>query len=118
VAKSGKRSLSFWLSGKKDGREGRFIQIGNSLLLSKDFQHLGYGARQLYFCMAMEAGGAREFVFPRATAGKYGFSWSTAYPLIKTLIDAGYIELVSSGKSIREANRYRFCFGWKERAKL
>lgn len=49
------------LSAKVDNKEKRFIQVGNSLLLSKQFHALSTGSRFLYFCMAMERGGKEEF---------------------------------------------------------
>ena len=60
-----------WLSAKADCKEGRFIQIGNSLLLSEQMGKLKPGARYLYLCMTMEAGGKREFTFPASSAEKY-----------------------------------------------
>lgn len=49
------------LSAKVDNKEKRFIQVGNSLLLSKQFHALSTGSRFLYFCMAMESGGRISF---------------------------------------------------------
>ena len=43
----------------------RFIQVGNSLLLSKQFHALSTGSRFLYFCMAMESGGRKNFILPQ-----------------------------------------------------
>ena len=40
-----------WLSAKRDNQEGRFIQVGNSLLLSEKYQSLTPGARHLYLCI-------------------------------------------------------------------
>ena len=48
------------LSAKVDNKK-RFIQVGNSLLLSKQFHALSTGSRFLYFCMAMESSGREEF---------------------------------------------------------
>ena len=55
-----------WLSARADNTEKRFIQPGNSLLLSPAFQSLSPGSRYLYLCMAMESGGRRRFLFPLA----------------------------------------------------
>lgn len=44
------------LSAKVDNKEKRFIQVGNSLLLSKQFHALSTGSRFLYFRMAMGSG--------------------------------------------------------------
>lgn len=102
-----------WLSAKPDSREGRFIQIGNSLLLSDKFHELSNGARLLYICMAMESGGRREFQFPQAAAIKYGFVPSSFDRNKKELLKAGCIILKSSGRLTREKNEYAFptdCF--------
>mgnify|MGYP006939728924 CR=1 FL=1 len=50
------------LSAKVDNKEKRFIQVGNSLLLSKQFHALSTGGRFLYFCMAMESGKMDSFI--------------------------------------------------------
>jgi hypothetical protein len=60
--------ITAWMSAKADNKEKRFIQVGNSLLLSKEFQKLGVGARCLYMCMAMESAGKRGFEFPLSSA--------------------------------------------------
>ena len=56
------------LSAKVDNKEKRFIQVGNSLLLSKQFHALSTGSRFLYFCMAMESGGRKNFILPQKDA--------------------------------------------------
>lgn len=108
-----KRGLVPWLSAKADGKEVRFIQVGNSLLLSKQFHKLSTGAQHLYFCMAMESGGHREFIFPQSAARKYGISPSSLRRHIRELEKANYIT-VQSMKNLRLPNRYHFSLGWKE----
>ena len=57
-----------WLSAKADGKEGRFIQIGNSFLLEfrkEPLNKLSLGARWMYLCMTMESAGHRDFTFVR-----------------------------------------------------
>lgn len=56
------------LSAKVDNKEKRFIQVGNSLLRSKQFHALSTGSRFLYFCMAMESGGRKNFILPQKDA--------------------------------------------------
>ena len=56
------------LSSKVDNKEKRFIQVENSLLLSKQFHALSTGSRFLYFCMAMESGGRKNFILPQKDA--------------------------------------------------
>ena len=102
-----------WLSARPDNKEGRFLMVGNSLLLSKKFQDLSAGARCLYVAMGLEAGGQRQFVFPRATSLKYGFSESSSIRYIKELVTAGFIEVTACGRFSRTPNCYRFSFSWK-----
>ena len=101
-----------WLSARWDNHERRFIQPGNTLLLSKEFQALGVGSRYLYFCMAMESAGKRSFVFPQTAAKKYGIKPSSLRRHIDEL-EAGHFIKVYSGKPTREPNRYEFCLDWK-----
>lgn len=102
-----------WLSAKVDNREGRFLQIGNSLLLSKKFQELSSGAQMVYLAMALEAGGHPGFIFPLGAARKYGVSESSFSRYVKELIQKEFITLVASGRTTREPNQYKFTFGWK-----
>ena len=101
-----------WMSAKADGREKRFLQVGNSLLLSKKFQSLGAGARLLYLCMAMESGGRRTFLLPRTAAKKYGVPSTSLRRYIKQLADGGFIK-VSSNKNLRKPNVYEFSSAWR-----
>lgn len=106
-------SICGWLSARKDNTEGRFVQVGNSLLLSPSFQALSPNAQHLYLCMAMESAGCREFRFPLASAIKYGFSESTFRRSVRELVSNRFITLKSSGRLTREPNDYEFCFDWK-----
>lgn len=110
--KKRQHSLSPWLSEREDGCEKRFIQVGNTLLLSKAFQRLKPGARQLYLCMAMEAGGRRDFLFPQAAAKKYGFAPRTFWEYVRELEEHRFI-LCRSMRNLRRPNEYRFSFVWK-----
>lgn len=101
-----------WLSAKSDNHEKRFIQVGNSLVLSRQFRNLGIGTRYLYLCMAMESGGKRDFTFPQKVAEKYGIKPSSLWRHIKEL-EAGKFIMVYSGKSTRLPNNYKFCQEWK-----
>ena len=103
-----------WLSANSDSREGRYIQVGNSLLLSPKFQELTTGARQLYACMCMEAGKHRQLIFPKSAAKKYGFHYSTFKRLVKELEDNGFITCDRAGAT-REANKYELSLSWKSK---
>lgn len=103
-----------WLSAKPDSREGRFLQVGNSLLLDKRFQELSTGARMLYFCIANESGGQREVKFPHGAARKYGFASTSFERYVKELREKGFLFLTGGMDCGRfEANVYRFSFAWK-----
>ena len=103
-----------WLSARPDGKEGRFLMVGNSLLLSKKFQNLGTGARFLYLAMSLEAGGKREFQFSRSSIKKFGVAETSFSRYLKELIDGKYIEVVFSGRHSHEKNIYRFSLDWKQ----
>lgn len=101
-----------WLSAKADCSEGRFLQIGNSLLLSKHFQGLPAGAQILYLAMGLESGGRREFVFPLSAAKKYGFAPRSFRRYVEELVIAGFLDKTSLA-NLRQPNEYRFSFKWK-----
>lgn len=102
-----------WLSAKADNAEGRFIQVGNSFLLSKRVQRLSSGAIRLYLCMANEAAGHRDFIFPLAAAKKYGFAPASFRRYVNELVKEKFIVISSSGQVVREPNKYEFCLDWK-----
>lgn len=107
-------SILPWLSAKVDNREGRFLQAGNSLFLSKSFQNLSTGARWLYLSMSIEAGGKRDFAFTHSAARKFGVSPSSYDRFLKELKDGGFIEKVEDENLTQYApGRYRFSLGWK-----
>ena len=102
-----------WLSGKADCKEGRFLQIGNSLFLSKDFQALSAGSQFLYLCMALESGGKRAFIFPLSAATKkYGLKPASFRRYIEELVKAGFI-VRHSMANLRQPNEYEFSLSWK-----
>ena len=73
------------------------------------------GARYLYLCMTMEAGGKRELTFPASSAEKYHIPPSSFDRFKAELIDAGFIRIKESGRLTREKNVYEFVFDWKAR---
>jgi hypothetical protein len=101
-----------WLSARADSRERRFIQVGNSLLFVPRFQRLAPGAKYLYFCMAMESGGRRNFIFPQAAALKYGLPPSSLRRYIRELEASGFLKVYSM-KNLRKPNLYEFDLTWK-----
>ena len=73
---------------------------------------LHVGARYLYFCMAMESGGKRDFRLPTAAAGKYGIAPSSFWTYVRELEDKHFI-VCRSNKHLRRPNDYSFSDGWK-----
>lgn len=107
-----KAELVPWLSAREDNVEKRFIQVGNTMLFNGAFRSLTVGCRYAYFCMAMESGGQRRFLFPQAAAKKYGLKPTSLRRYIDELETAGFLR-VYSGRATREPNRYEFRFDWK-----
>ena len=106
------KPLKRWLTASSDCREKRFVQIGNTLLFDKKFTSLSVGARYLYILAANEAAGSRDFQFPALKMKALGIKERTARKYIKELIDAGFVELVRSGRNTRTPNDYCFSFHW------
>lgn len=102
-----------WLSGRVDCREKRFIQVGNTLMLSETFQCLSPGSKYLYFCMALESAGRSYFTFPLGAAKKYGIRGSSLRRHINELEQKGFI-VRHSMKNLRQPNDYNFSYGWKD----
>lgn len=120
---SGESDLKPWLTNKAPGSKtnGRFIQVGNSLLMNKRFQTLSTGAKYLYFCMAMEAGAKNDFAFSKGVAArKYGIAMTSFERHRRELENTGFISLLNSlpdsePKAQFAANRFRFSFEkWRD----
>lgn len=108
-----RKELLPWLSANPDGHEGRFVQIGNSLVLSNSFHKLTPSAQFMYLCMCMESAGKRDFKFPESAMKKYGIIPRTGRRCLEALIEHGFVECSCSGKNTRTASDYRFSFKWK-----
>ena len=93
-------------------REKRFILVGDSLLFSDAFRELHVGAKYLYFCMAMESAGKRDFQFPTAAARKYGITPTSFWSYVHELENKHFI-VCRSNKHLRQPNDYSFSDGWK-----
>lgn len=111
-SKKGDKRVIPWMSARVDCVEGRFIQVGNSLLLSGTVQKLSNSAFKVYFCMAMQSGGTPRFTLSEKEAKKYGIPRNTLGRAVKELRDAGFIRF-RSGKNTREKNQYEFDYSWK-----
>lgn len=104
-----------WLSSDKSCVEGRFIQVGNSWMMSKPLQVLTANARLLMLYMAMESGPSRRFAFTHSTAEKYGLSASTFDDAKKQLLQIGYIRIVNNEDYNQyKPNEFEFMSGWKD----
>ena len=108
-----KNNIPPWLSARLDNFEKRFIQVGNTLLFNRTFQSLKANTKHLYFCMAMESGGRRQFIFPQSAAKKYGITPSSLRRHVKELEEAGFLK-VCSLQNLRQPNEYEFSLRWKE----
>ena len=103
-----------WLTARADGREGRFLQLGNSLILDCRFQALSPGARWLYLALCLEAGGKREVAFPHRAAKKYGIAATSFDRHISELQKAGFVTRVEDGNYAQFAPAvYRFSLAWR-----
>lgn len=102
-----------WLSANWSREEGRFIQVGNSLLLSKVWHSLDGNSKHLYLCMAMESGGKPFVTLSRKSAQrKYGVSPSTYSRAIKQLIEKKFVKL-DENIGRYESNKFWFINDWK-----
>lgn len=101
-----------WMTARADCKERRFLQVGNTLLLSKKFQALRPGARMLYLSMAMESGGRRGFQFPLSAARKYGLPSTSLRRYVRELTEEGFLT-VQSNRNLRAPNLYAFTSHWQ-----
>ncbi|MDL2300397.1 hypothetical protein LJC01_01990 [Clostridiaceae bacterium OttesenSCG-928-D20] len=102
-----------WLSARHDCKEGRFIQVSNSLRLSKKYQCLSHGARGLFLDMALESGGKRQFIFPKSAAEKYGYTYQTFRRCLDELKEKQFITCIEDNHTTRKPNIYEFNLCWK-----
>lgn len=103
-----------WLTASANQKEGRFIQVGDTLVHNKRFISLTVGARYFYLLAAMEAAGERNFQFPASRMEALGIPVRTGRRHLQELEAAGFIEIIRSGKNTRTENDYQFCFRWLE----
>ena len=103
MAKSSAKPLPRWMSAKRDCREARFVQIGNSLLFHEKFRSLSAGAFKLYICCAMEAAGSINFQIPASKAEQYGMYYTLLWSIIEA-IDKSQAELLDTAKTLDELN--------------
>ena len=92
----------------------RQLMADTASLKIPDPKKISVGARYLYILAANEAAGSRDFQFPALKMKALGIKERTARKYIKELVDAGFIELVRSGRNTRTPNDHRFSFHWLE----
>lgn len=102
-----------WETAKSSGFEERFIRMGNSQLLHSSVLDLNAAAFRVYTYMKLEAGGKREFEYPRAKFIKI-ISRNGFQKALTELVRAGLIEVVEHNANLRKPNIYRFSEKWKE----
>ena len=117
VKKRQKKPLLGWCSGNKDNMEDRFIQIGVSFIEHPAVISLSASEFKLLLLMIKAAGRDRDFKLPRSEYSNY-FAPATFHNAKQGLIKGGFIEEIYSGKTTREASKYRFVFGWKDTLRL
>lgn len=112
MARSKKTPFPSWQTCKPDGVEQRYIRLGNSQLLHPAMLKLSDKAQIVYIHMLLEAGGNREFTFPRS---KYSpIAGHTAFQKAKEeLIRCGFIRVKQNNANLRKANIYEFTDDWK-----
>lgn len=112
MAKRKKTPFAPWQTCKSDGIEQRYIRLGNSQLLHPAMLSLSDKAQIVYIHMLLEAGGKREFTFPRS---KYmTISSISAFKNAKAeLISKGFIKEKQNNANLRKANIYEFSDAWK-----
>ena len=112
--KSKHRPLRFWMSALKDCIERRFVQVGHSFYTDKRVQSLSYSARWVLQCCADMSVGEESFTFPAVKAKQdYGIAHGTFTNAMKELREAGFIEIVASGKNLSGPTEYRFSRVWR-----
>lgn len=112
MARTKKTPFAPWQSCKDDGIEQRYIRLGNSQLLHPAMLSLSDKAKIVYIHMLLEAGGKREFTFPRSKYNR--IAGHTVFQNAKEeLIQKGFIRIRQNNANLRKANIYEFSEEWK-----
>lgn len=84
------------------------------MYIDKRVQNLSYSARWVLQCCADMSAGRESFTFPAATAKQdYGIAHGTFTNAMKELREAGFIEIVASGKNLSGPTEYKFSRVWR-----
>jgi hypothetical protein len=106
-----------WQTNKLNGKEERFIRLGNSFLLSKQFNQLSYQAQIVYIHMMLESAGQKRFIFPKIKYIPF-IPHHTFLKAKKELIENGFIEIIQNNRNLRKPNQYSFTEKWKSKNNL
>lgn len=94
--------------------ERRFVQVGHSMYTDRRVQSLSYSARWVLQCCADMSAGQESFKLPADAALRdYGISHGTFQRAMKELREAGFIEIVASGKNLSGPTEYKFSRVWR-----
>ena len=102
-----------WQTCKENGKEERYIRLGNSQLLHPSMIGLSDKAKVIYMYMLLESGGKKEFCFPRSKYKK--ICGNDAFQRAKDeLINKGFIKEKQNNANLRKPNVYEFLADWKD----
>lgn len=112
MARQRKTPFQPWQTKKDNGIEERYIRLGNSLMIAPAMLALSDKAFRIYTNMLLEAGGKKQFTYPRS---KYmRISSISAFKNAKSeLIEKGFIVEIQNNWNVRKANVYEFSEAWK-----
>lgn len=106
--------FKYWASAEKNCIEKKFNQIGASMYRDKRIQALKPKTFLVYQCCMLESAGQESFKLPADAALRdYGISHGTFQRAMKELREAGFIEIVASGKNLSGPTEYKFSRVWR-----
>lgn len=112
MARQRKTPFQPWQTNKDNGIEERYIRLGNSQMIAPAMLALSDKAFRIYTNMLLEAGGKKQFIFPRKAYKK--IAGHTTFQNAKSeLIEKGFIVELQKNKNLRKANVYEFSEDWK-----
>jgi hypothetical protein len=99
---------------RKELHRKKFNQIGASMYRDKRIQALKPKTFLVYQCCMLESAGQESFKLPADAALRdYGISHGTFQRAMKELREAGFIEIVASGKNLSGPTEYKFSRVWR-----
>lgn len=99
-----------------DNKAPAFLQMDVRMYESKVFLALSPATRDLYTAICAKAKKNDTFTFTWGDAKRIGYTSSATFrSRMSELIEAGFIEVVTSGKNLRTASDYRFSMRWKRK---